>query len=398
MDNIEVADDNARKHKKKNWGVKKHDRHRATDNEKLLEMLTNLTYQTSKYSTFKVYEPKERVIFRLPYYPDRIAHHAIMNIMEPIWVSTFINNTYSCIKNRGIHKLAKDLKKVLKSDVEGTKYCLKLDVKKFYPSIDHDVLKRIIRRKIKDKRLLVILDEIIDSTSGVPIGNYLSQFFANLVLSYFDHWMKEEVGCKYYFRYADDITILSDDKEFLRRVLVLIKTYFKHEVNLEIKNNYQVFPVESRGIDFVGYKFYHTHTLLRKSIKYRMYRLITKYRSGKITQDKFLDSMQSYFGWMKHCDSKHLLQKIEKDTGVHYSNWDGEEGKISDFYGKSIKVIEVVPYTGYYKVHFIYKGKAHSVNSRNKSLYLLKMRHSFPFNYKIITYVTSNKNRNQCRA
>lgn len=94
--------------------------------------------------------------------------------MEPIWVNTFIANTYSCIKGRGIHKLVKDMKKVLASDIEGTKYCLKLDIRKFYPSVDHDILKSIIRKKIKDKRFLVILDEIIDSTEGVPIGNYLS--------------------------------------------------------------------------------------------------------------------------------------------------------------------------------------------------------------------------------
>ena len=399
LDNIGIADANARKHKKKNWGVIKHDKHKDEDNVKLLNSLTNLNYTTSQYSTFKIYEPKERIIYRLPYYPDRIAHHAIMNIMEPIWVKTFIDNTYSCIKNRGIHKLAKDLKKVLKSDVEGTKYCLKLDVKKFYPSIDHEVLKDIIRRKVKDVELLMVLDEIIDSTTGVPIGNYLSQFFANLALSYFDHWLKEEVGVKYYFRYADDITILSDDKEFLRKVLILIKLYFKHEVKLEIKNNYQIFPVESRGIDFVGYRFYHTHTLLRKSIKYRMFRLINKYKSGKMTLEKFNESMRAYFGWLKHCDSKNLLQKIENDTGIHFSNWEGEDVKISDYYGKTIRVLEIVPYSGYFKIHFVYNGIPYSTNSRNGTLYTALMGKAiFPFDFKLKSYVTSNKNRNKCRT
>lgn len=293
LDNIELADDNARKHKNKNWGIKKHDKHKDEDNIKLLESLTNLVYQTSEYSTFEIYEPKKRVIYRLPYFPDRIAHHAIMNIMEPIWVSIFIENTYSCIKERGIHKLAKDLKKTLRKDITGTKYYLKLNVKKFYPSIDHEVLKRIIRKKVKDEELLVVLDEIIDSTDGVPIGNYLSQFFANLTLAYFDHWLKEEVRVKYYFRYADDIIILSDSKEFLRKAVALIKMYFHHELNLEVKVNYQIFPIESRGIDFVGYKFYHTHTLLRKSIKYRMFRLINKYKSGNISKGELQTRMMS---------------------------------------------------------------------------------------------------------
>lgn len=122
--------------------------------------------------------------------------------MEPIWVKIFTRDTYSCIKNRGIHALLQKLQSDLASDPEGTKYCLKLDIKKFYPSINHKILKQIIRKKIKDKNLLKLLDEIIDSADGVPIGNYLSQFFANLYLAYFDHWVKEELKVKYYYRYA----------------------------------------------------------------------------------------------------------------------------------------------------------------------------------------------------
>ena len=125
--------------------------------------------------------------------------------MEPIWVSLFTEDTYSCIKNRGIHKAAAKVKKALKEDPEHTTYCLKMDVVKFYPSIEHDVLKMILRKKIKDQDLLWLLDLIIDSADGVPIGNYLSQYFANIVLAYFDHWLKEVKGVKYYFWYADDM-------------------------------------------------------------------------------------------------------------------------------------------------------------------------------------------------
>ena len=148
-----------------------------------------------------------------------------MNIMEPIWTNIFIKNTYSCIKNRGIHALRNDLESDLKKYPDKTKYCLKMDIKKFYPSLDHEILKEIIRKKIKDKYLLVLMDEIIDSAPGVPIGNYLSQFFANLYLTYFDHWLKEECRCKFYYRYADDIVILSDNKEFLHNILCAIKIY-----------------------------------------------------------------------------------------------------------------------------------------------------------------------------
>ena len=400
--NVEIADDNARKCKSNNWGVRKHDKHREEDNAKLLNDLTNLTYKTSEYSTFKIYEPKERLIFRLPYFPDRIAHHAIMNVMEPIWVKSFIHHTYSCIKGRGIHKLVVDIKKVLRNNNTETKYCLKLDVKKFYPSIDHEVLKfEILRRKIKDKKLLALLDEIVDSTDGVPIGNYLSQFFANLTLTYFDHWIFEEVKPEltkrgitlYYFRYADDIVILSNDKEALKEILTLIKTYFHQIVKLELKGNYQIFPVDSRGIDFVGYRFYHTHTLLRKSIKHRIFKLVNKYKANKISLEEFKRKMSSYFGWLKYCDSKHLLQKIEKETGLHYSNWEGIESNISLFYGKNIRIIEVVPYAKYFRINFVYKRKSYTVKSKSTKLYHELSNKSFPLNYKIKSYARTKKNR-----
>lgn len=202
IENIEVADDNARKNKNKKYGINKHDKNRQYENEDLVDKLFNLKYKTSKYSLYKIYEPKERIIYRLPYYPDRIAHHAIMNVVKDIWTKSFIHNTYSCIEGRGIHLCANNLKRDLRKYYNETKYCLK----------------ECIRKKIKDKDFLIILDEIIDSTDnvrdisskltnkigiGVPIGNYLSQYFANLYLSELDHLCKEELKCKFYYRYAD---------------------------------------------------------------------------------------------------------------------------------------------------------------------------------------------------
>ena len=111
------------------------DKNREEENRRLSEQLRDLVYETSEYSTFKIYEPKEGLIFRLPYYPDRITHHAIMNVMEPIWTKIFIKQTYSCIKDRGIHNVAYDLKAALVKYPNETLYCLKMDVKKFYPSI-----------------------------------------------------------------------------------------------------------------------------------------------------------------------------------------------------------------------------------------------------------------------
>lgn len=392
LDNIEYADDCARRGKH-NWGIKKHDMHRENDNKKLYEDLLNLRFKTSEYDKFKIFEPKERLIFRLPYYPDRIAQWDIMLTMEPIWVKTFIGQTYSCIRGRGIHKLVKDLKKTLEEDKQGTTYCLKLDVRKFYPSINHEILKRdILRRKLKDKNMLQLLDNIIDSADGVPIGNYLSQFFANLYMSYFDHWIKEEIRVKHYFRYADDIVILSNSKEKLRQILAFIKNYFHKVLSLDIKANYQIFPVEARGIDFAGYVFYHTHILLRKNIKQRIFKLINKYKSGKISKENLKRRLTSYFGWLKYCNSKHLLQKIEQKTGLHFSNWNGIESKISDFYNKNIKIIEIIEYSKYFKIHFIYKNNPFSVRSRNKELLVALKNYKFPINFKIISYAGTNKN------
>lgn len=164
--NIELADEKARKCKRTRYGVRKHDQNRAIDNYALHLALREEAYHTSAYTTYKIYEPKERLIFRLPYYPDRITHHAIMNVMERVWVKLFTRDTYSCIKGRGIHSLIEKLQGDLRKDPSGTMYCLKIDIRKFYPSINHDILKSILRKKIKDQALLKLLDEIIDSADG----------------------------------------------------------------------------------------------------------------------------------------------------------------------------------------------------------------------------------------
>jgi hypothetical protein len=301
LENLELADSIARKGKLKQPGVIEHDRYQDDNLKSLQAALISKTYRTSPYTTFTIYEPKERLIFRLPYFPDRILHHAVMNILEPIFVSCFTADTYSCIKGRGIHAAAKALTAALK-DKAGTVYCLKLDIRKFYPSVDHGILKALLRRKIKDQDLLQLLDEIIDSAEGLPIGNYLSQYLANFYLTYFDHWLKEIMQVRYYFRYADDIVILSDSKLYLHQILSGIRIYLEDHLKLSVKQNYQVFPVDSRGIDFVGYVFRHTHVLLRKSIKQSFVR--------SISREENKQSIASYTGWAMHCNSRNLLKKL----------------------------------------------------------------------------------------
>lgn len=305
IENLQLADKNAQKGKQNQYGVIVHNKNKKANILRLHEILKSKNYKTSAYDIFKIYEPKEREIYRLPYFPDRITHHAIMSILEPIFISVFTSDSYSCIKGKGIHAASNNLKKALK-DINGTAYCLKLDIKKFYPNIDHAILKNLLRKKFKDNDLLWLLDEIIDSAPGLPIGNYLSQYFANFYLSYFDHWIKENKQIKYYFRYADDIVILSDNKDFLHKILAEIKEYFINNLRLIVKENYQVFPIEARGIDFVGYVHYHSHTLLRKNIKKRFAKSVSKNKSKS--------TIASYLGWAKHCDSKHLLKKLLSDN------------------------------------------------------------------------------------
>jgi retron-type reverse transcriptase len=301
IENLQLADAKARKGKRYTHGVINHDKKQESNILKIQECLLNKTFKTSKYNVFKIFEPKERIISVLPYFPDRIVHHAIMNILEPIFVSMFTSNTFNCIKGRGIHGAANAVKLSLK-DTENTKYCLKLDIKKFYPNINHDILKTIIRRKFKDNDLLWLLDDIIESSDGIPIGNYTSQFFANLYLTYFDHWIKETLKIKYYFRYADDIVIFSSCKKQLHEILAKIREYFNQKLALTIKENYQIFLVSTRGVDFVGYVFFHTHTLLRKSIKKAFARMLKKRKQQQ--------SISAYNGWLIHCDAKHLTKKL----------------------------------------------------------------------------------------
>lgn len=264
-------------------------------------LLRNKTYRTSEYKHFQIKEDKVRDISSLPFFPDRLCHHALMNVLDPIIIPTFTNTTYNCIKGRGLHKASFALRKALK-DESGTQFCLKIDVKKFYPSVNTEILKVLLRRKIKDKDLLWLLDEILDSHSGLPLGNYPSQNLANFYLSSFDHFLKESCQVKYLFRYCDDIVILANSKEYLHQLLTKIKTYLKEKLDLTVKSNHQVFPVNSRMIDFCGYPVNHRYVKLRPSIKKRMMRMLHKNRNPR--------SEAAYKGWLVYCNSKHLQKKI----------------------------------------------------------------------------------------
>lgn len=312
MENLRLAYKNAKRGKHYYKEVKMIEENVDYYLEKIQQMLINRNYKTSEYEIFiKNDKGKEREIYKLPFFPDRIVHWAIMLQIEPIFMETFTDFTNASLKDRGIHRTLAQLEKALK-DENNTKYCLKMDVKKFFPNINHDILKNLLRKKFKDNLLLELLDETIDSVEGdkgVPIGNYLSQYFANFYLTYFDHWLKEEKKCKYVFRYMDDIVILSSDKDFLHVLKREIDICLKEKLDLKIKENWQVFPVDKRGIDFVGYRTFRHYKLLRKSTYKRMKGKCRKMNKKRNLSFSEFCTVNSYKGWLKWCNSHNLSLK-----------------------------------------------------------------------------------------
>lgn len=295
LENLRKADKIARRGKSKQFGVRKHLENSEENLVWLHELLNHRKFETSKYSQFEIHHPKHRVIARLPYYPDRIIQHALILQIGSVLTNTFTSDTYSCVKGKGILKASMNLRKALQDD-NHNKYCLKLDVKKFYENIDHELLKALLRKKFKDSNLLNLLDEIIDSNKiGLPLGSLVSQYLANFYLCYLDHFIKQDLKVKYYFRYMDDLVILSNDKQELHYILSEIRKHLV-DLKLEIKGTYQVFPIEDRGIDFIGFVHRKDYTLLRKSIK-------KNYIKNK--------NKRRWNGWLIHCNSLNLRKKYE---------------------------------------------------------------------------------------
>lgn len=354
--------------------------------DKLQYDFINGLYKTSDYTVFKVYEPKERVIFRLPYAPDRIAHHAIMNVLEGYWTNKISNTSYSCIKNKGVYGAYKYLKKCLR-DIKNTKYCLKCDIKKFFPSVNHRIMKQVVTRYIKDSEILDIIYEIIDSTDrcsfctkgyNLPIGNYLSQYLANLIVSLVIMTLRKEFPRVKIIVYMDDIIILAPNKGILHECNDrLIKIL--NEFCLTMKSNYQIFPVDSRGISFVGFRFYHNKILLRKNIYYKIIKLCYKYKNNKITKSQFKKSMAAYYGWLKCCNSKGICRVVYSITGIYYSNWKGPRVKISTLYDKSLRLYHIDKRNKYSLLQVVYNRRPIEIYTTSRKLIrnLLKIKRNY---------------------
>lgn len=311
--NIELAHHNARKGKRHYRAVQMVDRDLDKYLGKIREMLVNQTFTTSQYRYKTIYDSgKIRDISRLPYYPDRIVQHAVMNVIQPLWDKVFIYDCYSAVPGKGIHLGLRRLRSFLR-DKENTLYCLKFDIRKYYPSINHNILLEQLTRKIKCPDTLWLLEDVIRSPggdTGIPIGNYLSQYFANIYLNWFDHWLKEDQRCRYYLRYCDDGVILDASKPRLRTLLKEITDYLT-ELKLKLNPKTQIFPVDTRGVDFLGYRSFRNYTLLRrysaKRLKHKVKNL--EKHVGELEPQSVVSSVMSYIGWIKHCDGHHFLSR-----------------------------------------------------------------------------------------
>lgn len=283
--------------------------------KKIQAMLINQEYKPSPYSIKRIYDgasKKERVIYKPRFYPDQIVHWALILVLEPVLMRGMYQHNCGSVPGRGSSYGQKILRNALNNDYKGTKYCLKLDISKFYPSIDQQLLKNMFRRILKDQKTLNLIDAIIDSSdTGLPIGNYTSQWFANFYLQDLDHFIKEKLNVHHYVRYVDDLVILSSNKKILHQVRVKIDDFLQ-EKKLSIKNNWQVFLVTKRFVDFLGLKFYRDHTTLRKSNALRMRRRIAKILRKGILSFRDACAVISYWGWIKRSDSFRFFMKYFK--------------------------------------------------------------------------------------
>lgn len=287
----------------------------AEMDERLVEIKQALetgTWRPGVHRQFFVYDPKFRKIAAPPF-ADRVVHHAICQVIEPLFERRFIFDSYACRVNKGAHVAIRRLQKFLRK--KRAIYALKCDISQFFASIDHDVLRRIIGQTIHDPKLLQVLDRIIAGYSpGIPIGNLTSQLFANIYLDQFDHFIKEELRIKYYLRYMDDFVILGESKAELTKTLSAIRIFLTDKLKLSLHpRKVRLFPTWL-GVDFVGYVVFTDHILLRpKNIRRFIKKLHKQQKSlalGKITPKELEESVRSWIAHTSHADTWRLRKKL----------------------------------------------------------------------------------------
>ncbi len=272
------------------------------------------------YRLFKIYDPKERVICAAPFV-ERVLHHAIISVCLPYFERHLIDNTFACRTGKGTYKALEQAQVYQKK----YKYFLKLDVRKYFDSIHHDVLKAKLRRLFKDKRLLCLCDDIInsypfehkllpaiDQTRGLPIGNLTSQFFANYYLSFADHYIKETLRVPAYVRYMDDMVLWSNDKAELLEAGKLLQTYLADELRLELKPFFM--GERTTGLPFLGYRIFPTYMTLQQKRKQRFTQKWWEYayylNKGEWSQEDYVRHMQPLCTYAMHAETRGLRNKL----------------------------------------------------------------------------------------
>jgi RNA-directed DNA polymerase len=310
LENIKFAHKQARRGKSFYTEVKMVDGDIDKYCKDIQAMLVNKTFATSPYEIEERHDGRKmRTIYKLPYYPDRIVQHALLSVVGPILVNSFIRDTFQSITGRGTADAAKRIKRLVRSK-DCPRYALKIDVHKYYPSVNNNLMKQAIRKKIKCADTLWLFDDIIDSIEGLPIGNYTSQHLGNLYLNDFDWWIKQELKPKGYFRYCDDIVVFADTAKKLVEIKELMVAELAR-IDLTIKPSWNIYDVHKNGVDFVGYVFKPSETRLRKSITIKFKRACRRLKRflHKVDPKPYLSTLMAYKGWAKPANAKLLWRK-----------------------------------------------------------------------------------------
>ena len=284
----------------------------------LYEQLENMTYKHSGYSVFYVTEPKLRKIEKSKYI-DRIVHRWVVDyFLEPYFVPRMIHTSYACLKGKGMHKACLEVQKAMKHLNQTWKeyYILKMDVRKYFQSINKNILYQLLKRKIQDRKLLWLLKEIIYSNegeTGLAIGNYTSQMFANIYLNEIDQYIKHKLHCKYYFRYLDDSIVFFKTKEEAKTVLEKIKKFLANQLELELNEKTQIFK-SKQGVNFCGYKINAYRLKIRNRGKQKLKKKIKKLKYeikvGKISSKEARTYLNGHMGYIKIANVNHLVEKL----------------------------------------------------------------------------------------
>ena len=274
-------------------------------------------YKIGNPRIFTIFIPKIREIKALPF-RDRVLQHALNTVIEPYFERSFYNYSYACRKDKGTHKASLKVQEWLYIAEKNNKnlYCLKCDIKKFFNSVDLKILVEILSRKIKDKKVIWLIKQILGkSQKGMPIGSLTSQLFANIYLNELDKFVKHSLKMKYYIRYMDDFIIFSESKSELHYILNEIENFLKTKLELELNNKTRIHPVKT-GVEFVGYIHFYNKIRIRKSSWKRFKKNLktTKKSSDKntINKETYNNTISSYYGHLKHTKNKKIINKIVK--------------------------------------------------------------------------------------